>query len=410
MAQVLGRIARATLGGACLVWAGASAAVAVETVPSAGVQWVAGGAAPGLGAAERKVAGIREGLAALDRIEASYGESARSVSYVAFVDGAIPMVVVEQWALPGHGAGEAVFHFIHGDLLRYRSRARGLAQAGAPSDGWYERTMTVYFEPGRFVGGTGAVNGRPAEPDEHEVRAAWRQAEAVKARIAAARAAGVTAADPSRARYTCADGAVFAATFAGARAVVEFLGREPIVLPRAKTGAGFRFADDRHSLRGHGEEAVWASSDMAPVPCTLAATSTPLRLAPGGYPRFDPGARTADDWSRLLLDLMPAIDACLREPAGHLPRVVRAWPMDHGVVGVRLQNLDAGRYQCIAAAEGSSMERVEQLAFDAPALPGEGDPIFTPAAGAYPGGACFSHERVETGAGWFVGWLSARIC
>jgi hypothetical protein len=44
------------------------------------------------------------------------------------------------------------------------------------------------------------------------------------------------------------------------------------------------------------------------------------------------------------------------------------------------------------------------------ALPGEGDPIFTPAEGAYPGGACFAHERVETGGGWFLGWLSARIC
>lgn len=149
---------------------------------------------------------------------------------------------------------------------------------------------------------------------------------------------------------------------------------------------------------------------MAPVPCTLAATSTALRLAPGGYPRFDPGARAANDWSRLLLDLMPAIDACLREPVGHLPRVVRAWRTDRGLVGVRLQNLDAGRHQCVAAADGSAIDAIEQLAFDAPALPGEGDPIFTPAAGAYPAGACFSHERVETGAGWFLGWLSAGVC
>ena len=51
---------------------------------------------------------------------------------------------------------------MHGDLLRYRSRARGLSNAGAPSDGWYERTMTLYFEPERFVGGTRTINGRPA--------------------------------------------------------------------------------------------------------------------------------------------------------------------------------------------------------------------------------------------------------
>ena len=85
---------------------------------------------------------------------------------------------------------------MHGDLLRYRSFARGLSSVGAPSDGWYERTMTVYFAPGRFVVGTGTINGRPAEPDEHEVRGAWRQAEAVKARVAAARAANVARGRP----------------------------------------------------------------------------------------------------------------------------------------------------------------------------------------------------------------------
>ncbi|MGH6906006.1 MAG: YbaY family lipoprotein, partial [Geminicoccaceae bacterium] len=146
------------------------------------VQRVSSGAVPpDLGAYERKVEGIRRGLAALDRIEGSDTAGDRSVTYVAFVDGALPIVVAEHWDVAGYGTGEAVFHFMHGDLLRYRSRVRGLAQAGAPSDGWYERTMTISFEPGRFVAGTGAVNGRPAEPDEHEVRAAWRQGEAVKA-------------------------------------------------------------------------------------------------------------------------------------------------------------------------------------------------------------------------------------
>ena len=377
------------------------------------LQRVSSGAAqPELGAYERKVEGIREGLAALDRIEGSYTAGDRSVSYVAFVDGALPIMVAEHWDLGEYGRGEAVFHFVHGDLLRYRSRARGLSEAGAPSDGWYDRTMTIYFEPDRFVAGIGAVNGRPAEPDEHEVRAAWRQAEAVKARIAAAGAAGVARADPSRARYACADGAVFATTFdlAGGRAVVEFLGREPIVLPRVGTASGLLYADDRHRLHGQGEEALWASGAVAPVACTLAATSTPLRLAPGDYPLFDPKAKPADDWSRLLLDLMPAIRTCLGKEVGHLPSVIKAWPMSRGTAGVRLQNLDGGRHQCIAAADGDPIDRVEPLAFDAPALPGESNPIFTPADGAYPGGTCFSHERVEVGAGRFLGWLSTRIC
>jgi membrane-bound inhibitor of C-type lysozyme len=420
MPRACGRAVRLTIGVAYVLLLAASAAKA-SSVLTAGhpdaapilVQRVSHGAAqPELGAYERKVEGIREGLAALDRIEGSYSVGDRSVSYVAFVDGALPIVVAEQWDLGEYGRGEAVFHFTQGDLVRYRSLARGLSEAGAPSDGWYERTMTIYFGPDRFVAGTGAVNGRPAEPDEHEVRAAWRQAEEVKARIAAARAAGVPRADPSRARYACADGAVFAATFdlAGRRAVVEFLGREPIVLPQVWTSRGFLYADERHRLHGRGEEALWASGAVALVACTLAATSTPLRLAPGDYPLFDPKAKPADDWSRLLVDFMPAVRTCLGQEVGHLPRVLKAWPMSKGMTGVRLQNLDGGRYQCIAAADGAAIDRLELLAFDASALPGESDPIFTPADGAYPGGICFSHERVEVGAGRFLGWLSTRIC
>jgi membrane-bound inhibitor of C-type lysozyme len=407
------RIARATIAGACLLCAGASAPAAGKNVPSRAVRPISGGTEqPDLRPYQQQVDGIRQGLAALDRIEGAYPAGDRAATYVAFVDGDLPIVVAEQWELGGQGRGEAVFHFMDGDLLRYRSRSLGLAKAGAPSDGWYERTMTLYSAPDRFVGGTGAVNGRPAEPDEHEVSAAWRQAEAVKARIATARVAGVMPADPNLARYACTDGSVLAVTFdvAAARAVVELLGREPIILPRLETGSGFLYADGRRGLRVMGEEALWEPADMDPVSCTLAANSTALRLAPGSYPLFDPGAKAAPDWSRLLPDLMPAIDACLREPVGDLPRVIAAWPMSGGPVGVRLQNINDGRHQCVAAPGGSVVDSVEQLALDAPRVPGEGNPIFTPAAGAYPGAACFRHERVETGDGIFLGWLSVRIC
>jgi hypothetical protein len=107
---------------------------------------------------------------------------------------------------------------------------------------------------------------------------------------------------------------------------------------------------------------------------------------------------------------MPAIDTCLREAVGDLPRVIKSWPMNHGMVGVRLQNIDGGRHQCIAVADGLAVDHVELLGADAERAPGEGNPIFTPAAGAYPGGACFRHERVEAADGRFLGWLSARIC
>ena len=107
---------------------------------------------------------------------------------------------------------------------------------------------------------------------------------------------------------------------------------------------------------------------------------------------------------------MPAIAVCLREPFGDLPRVFKAWPMSRGLVGVRLQNINGGRHECIAAVRGGAVESLDLLALDAPAVPGEGNPIFTPATGAYPGAACFRHEGVATGEGVFLGWLSVRLC
>jgi putative lipoprotein len=261
----------------------------------------------------------------------------------------------------------------------------------------------------------GAIHLVLGGTDQPDFAAYERKAEGIRRGLAALdriegrHAAGEAAADPNHARYACADGAVFAVTFdvAGARAVIEFLGREPIVLPRVEAGDHFLYADGQQSLRGEGEQAVWQTGGTAPVACTLAANATPLRLAPGADP---PAAKSADDWSRFLFDLMPAINACLRAPVGDLPRVVKAWPMNRWMVGVRLQNVDGGRHECIAVVDGSAVDKVELLGAVAASLPGEGNPIFTPAEGAYPGAACFSHERVENAAGSFLGWLSARIC
>jgi uncharacterized lipoprotein YbaY len=83
------------------------------------LQRVSSGAAqPELGAYEGKVEGIREGLAALDRIEGSYTAGDNSVSYVAFVDGALPIMVMEHWDVANGRAGglslrAAIFISVH---------------------------------------------------------------------------------------------------------------------------------------------------------------------------------------------------------------------------------------------------------------------------------------------------------
>jgi hypothetical protein len=133
---------------------------------------------------EARVRAIQSGLGALQRVEGQYGEGDRQVTYVAFVDDGVPVIVTERFDLGERGTGRATMHFEDGRLLRYRSHTRILSQAGAPSDGWYNRSMTIYFDQDRFVAGSGMINSRVAEPDEHEVRAAHRRANALAARIA----------------------------------------------------------------------------------------------------------------------------------------------------------------------------------------------------------------------------------
>lgn len=138
-----------------------------------------------LDAFERAVARVDDATVGALRLEGSYGADGCEVSYVAHVADRSPLVVVERTDLGEHGSREVTYHFLEGELLRYRSFAHVYADAGAPSDGWYDRAMTIYFDHGRFAGGTGTINGRPAEPDEHEVRAAWREADELKSRLAA---------------------------------------------------------------------------------------------------------------------------------------------------------------------------------------------------------------------------------
>lgn len=234
-----------------------------------------------LAAMEARIEALRAQLDGLERIEGSYTTGGTTATWLAFVEGDRPVVVVERWDLGDHGAGEAVFHFADGELLRYRSRTRVLSVAGAPSDGWYERTMTMYFRAARFVGGFGRVDRRSAEPDEHEVRGAWRQGQAVRDRVASARTAGVATVEPDALRYACENGAVFAVDVdrMGRRAVVHLPDREPLSLAETPMGTGVAYADDAHQLRVDGEQAQWQVAGEAPVRCTIAPSSWASRAS-----------------------------------------------------------------------------------------------------------------------------------
>jgi uncharacterized membrane protein len=117
-----------------------------------------------------------------------------------------------------------------------------------------------------------------------------------------------------------------------------------------------------------------------------------------------------DDWSRFLLELLPAIDACLQKTPGDAPYVTKAWPMNRGMVGVRTRNAVAGWFDCVAPYDGQVVEQFAAVTADAGPLPGEGYVLYTPLAHTPLAGKCWQHERVQDLAGNPLGWLSTNAC
>jgi len=118
----------------------------------------------------------------------------------------------------------------------------------------------------------------------------------------------------------------------------------------------------------------------------------------------------ADVWARGLIDLRPALEACLGRMSGSGPRVTYAWPIDDTMVGARLRNGEGGWFECIAARDGSSIDRFDTLTSADFPLRYENRVVFTPAAQYPPSGNCYEHEKVVGERGELIGWLSFNTC
>jgi uncharacterized membrane protein len=116
------------------------------------------------------------------------------------------------------------------------------------------------------------------------------------------------------------------------------------------------------------------------------------------------------DWSRMLMELLPAIDACLTKTPGTAPYVTKAWSMNDGMVGVRTRNTTVGWFECVAQSDGKAVDRFGPVESNAAPVPGEETVLYTPAAHAPPSGNCFTHERVMDAGGSQIGWLSTNAC
>jgi hypothetical protein len=122
-------------------------------------------------------------------------------------------------------------------------------------------------------------------------------------------------------------------------------------------------------------------------------------------------SKAEDDWARLLGDFLPAIDVCLGRVDDSGAVVVKAWTLDEvGHVGVRIVDRDGRRWDCFAPSTAHTVNRLEPVDNDAPALPGEGSPLFTRAGGRPPKGECLRTEVISDETGRRVGWLSYKTC
>ena len=131
-------------------------------------------------------------------------------------------------------------------------------------------------------------------------------------------------------------------------------------------------------------------------------------LTPAGAPAGSAKAGAAHDVAPLWPDLDPAIKACLAAVPVDVRSVVKAWPMNHGRIGVRLVGSEGDRFDCIVVNGPNTVERIDPVAAAAPPSPGERGPIFLPSAGDPPKVSCGYLGRVVDYRGATAGYLHYR--
>ena len=362
----------------------------------------------------RDVAAIESRLGDLRVIPGQYRDGDNTVSYQAYVTtDDVPVYVEEHRDLGKYGRSDVKFYYRNGTLLRFAEDAERTNFGGNTSDSALQYTLELDFAMGRFSDGSKTINGEASEPDEHEISGALAQSKVALSRIDAklSESSAVPLAGPQI--FVCEDKGRFSARFddQANTVVIEFPGREPIALDQKRTASGYEYGNDQYGLRGKGQEATW-QSPMGTTRCAVSANAMSLALAPGNFPlvkTVDLKKSGNNEWTRYFEDLWPAINACIVENPGDLVSVLKAWPTNHGMVGVRTVNGNGGRYDCLVPSDGFGTAHTELVEATTNILPGENQVLFTPANGAYPGGDCFSHERLEQD-GVFIGWLSHNSC
>ncbi|WP_411818241.1 hypothetical protein [Hyphococcus sp. DH-69] len=108
-----------------------------------------------------------------------------NTDYIAFIDNGKPNQVIEHYQLENRGEGWTVYEYTGSGLRAYQAWSRVLSDNGAPSDGWYEQSFDIAFDGEKIIHARKTLNGRPTEPDEHELRAAFSSGQRLFERLSA---------------------------------------------------------------------------------------------------------------------------------------------------------------------------------------------------------------------------------
>lgn len=372
-------------------------------------------------ATDKLVSRIDKSLSKYRHVVGKYAKDDGEGSFDAFVtkDGT-PVLIRQDRDLGDYGTSDISFYFSKGALLRFDEKATRASfgatkKAASATAGGIEYRLVLDFAKGKYKTGEKRINDQLSAPDKHEISSAQTQAKLVLTRLKTELAATEMSEPDGRQTFVCDDQSRFYATFnrEDEQVRIEFLGRDPIFLPQKPAASGFLYGNDDYEMRGKGQNATWTTvADGRKTGCTVSAEIAGLALAPGDFPTVNVSTLMQtgnNEWTRHFDDMMPAIKACLERPVGDLPSVLKAWPMNHGTVGVRTININGGRYDCLAPSTGLGDIHVEAVEGATNVLPGERDVLFTPASGAYPDNDCYQHKKLMKD-GVFIGWLSRNAC
>jgi hypothetical protein len=185
-------------------------------------------------------------------------------------------------------------------------------------------------------------------------------------------------------------------------------GTEVTITEQREVGGQAWYRVEAPGLTGPG----WIRGDLlAPAAAADAEGAPEPEPSPPAAPATPAGGKATEDWSRHVVELMPAIRACLDATPTKPVTVTKAWPMNRGMVGVRLRNGRGQRLECVVPGAGGRPASYKTLAPAARLLPGEGQPVLTPGARLKPAGKCWRNEPVTLpGETRPAGTLSYLVC